>query len=121
MRICLRPPEIEVPECSPFENDLLHRKEPVTILTQLVDSIEGPCVLALDAPWGAGKTTFLKIWAQCLRNEGFPVVGFNAWDTDHAEDPFVALVAELTEALSVYRGNSITEKIKETRAAAKKK
>jgi hypothetical protein len=25
------------------------------------------------------------------------VVEFNAWETDHAGDPFVAIVAELTE------------------------
>ena len=118
--IRIRPEEVRVPEGDPFENDLLKRKEPAGILTQLVDSIDGPCVLAVDAPWGAGKTTFIKMWSQYLRNEGFPVVGFNAWDTDHAEDPFVALVAELTEALSVYRDSSIAEKIQETKTAAKK-
>ena len=118
--IRIRPEEVEVPEGNPFENDLLKRKEPADILTQLVDSIDGPCVLAVDAPWGAGKTTFIKMWSQHLRNEGFPVVGFNAWNTDHAEDPFVALVVELTEALSVYRDSSIAEKIQETKTAAKK-
>ena len=69
---------------------------------------------------GAGKTTFMKMWSQHLRNEGFPVVGFNAWDTDHAEDPFVALVSELTEELSVHRDSSLAQKIKETKTAAKK-
>ena len=26
--------------------------------------LEGPCVLAVDAPWGNGKTTFLNMWGQ---------------------------------------------------------
>ena len=58
-----------------------------------------PCVLAVDAAWGFGKTTFLRIWAQHLRNEGFPVVGFNAWEADFSEDPFLTLSTELTEGL----------------------
>ncbi len=116
----VRPEEVEVPEGNPFANDVLNREEPAAILTQLVDSIDGPCVLAVDAPWGAGKTTFMKMWSQHLRNEGFPVVGFNAWDTDHAEDPFVALVSELTEELSVRRDSSLAQRIKEAKTAAKK-
>ena len=52
--------------------------------------------MAVDAAWGAGKTTFLKMWAQHLRNEGFPVVEFNAWETDASGDPFLALTSEIT-------------------------
>ena len=84
---------------NPFEHDKLDRKVTVETLTQLVSSIEGPCVLALDALWGAGKTTFLNIWTQYLRDEGFTVVKFNAWETDFSGDPFVALCTEMTTSL----------------------
>ena len=97
----------------------MNRKEPAEILTQLIDGIDGPCVLAVDAAWGAGKTTFLKMWAQHLRNERFPVVEFNAWETDHAGDPFVAIVTELTEGLREFKGESLTEKIDAAKEAAK--
>ncbi|MDE0331949.1 MAG: P-loop NTPase fold protein [Nitrospinae bacterium] len=96
----IQPHEIEVPENDPFNNDLLGRRETVQVLTSIVSSIEGPCVLSVDAAWGAGKTTFLKMWAQHLRNEGFPVVEFNAWETDFSEEPFIALSTELTEGLN---------------------
>ena len=100
MGIRLQPLEIEIPEeGDPFKNDLLSRKEPAEVLTHLVGSIEGPCVLAVDSEWGAGKTTFLKLWAQHLRNNKFPVVEFNAWETDHSGDPFIALSSELMEGL----------------------
>ena len=118
MGIRVRAAEVDVPDDDPFRNDLLGRKESAKVLTQLVDGIEGPCVMAIDAPWGAGKTTFLKMWSQHLRNEGFPVVEFNAWETDHAEDPFVALAAELKEGLKAFGDESLTEKIKETTKAA---
>ena len=119
MGIRIQPREIDVPEEEPFKNDLLGRKEPAEVLTHLVGSIEGPCVLAIDAAWGAGKTTFLRIWSQHLRNQEFPVVGFNAWETDHSGDPFVALSSELTEGLQEYKDEPLAQKIGETKKAAK--
>ncbi len=96
----IQPLEIDVPEDNPFKYDLLGRRETVQVLTSIVRSIEGPCVLSVDAAWGAGKTTFLKIWAQYLHKQKFPVVEFNAWETDFSEEPFIALSTELTEGLN---------------------
>lgn len=70
----IQPNDIEVPAYDPFQQDLLDRKESVEVLTHLVRSFEGPCVLAVDAAWGNGKTTFLRIWRQYLLNLGFPLV-----------------------------------------------
>lgn len=98
----IQPFEIEVPADDPFEQDLLDRKESVEVLTHLVSSFDGPCGLAVDAAWGNGKTTFLKIWRQYLLNLGFPVVQFNAWETDFAGDPFLASSTELTDGLKEY-------------------
>lgn len=115
----IQPREIDVPEDDPFKYDLLGRKETVEVLTHVVNSIEGPCVLSLDAVWGTGKTTFLKIWAQYLRNEGFPVVEFNAWETDFSEEPFVALSTELTEGLKGCTDKSLEKKIDDMKEKAK--
>ena len=120
MGIRIRPAEVVIPDDCPFQNDLLDRKRPAEVLTQLVDGIDGPCVLTIDAPWGAGKTTFLKMWSQHLRNKGFPVVEFNAWATDYAEDPFVALASELEKGLKALDDGSFKERIKDTMEAAKK-
>ena len=100
IRIQLREVHISTdPADDPFENDLLERKGSAEVLTSLVSNIDGPCTMAVDAAWGAGKTTFLKMWEQHLRNEGFPVVEFNAWETDSSSDPFVALTTEITGQL----------------------
>ena len=61
--------------------------------------LEKPCVVAVDAPWGTGKTTFIKMWTQHLKNEEYPVVMFNAWENDFVDKPLVALTAELTEGM----------------------
>ena len=120
MTMRVRPAEVEVPEDTPFKHDLLDRQKPAEILTELVNSIDGPCVLAVDAAWGAGKTTFFKMWAQHLRNEEFPVVSFNAWETDYADDPFLSLVSEITEGLRERKEMKFSEKIQDTKEAAKK-
>ncbi len=99
MGIRIRPREIDITEKEPFRNDLLNRKESIEVLTHLVESIEGPCVLAVDAAWGTGKTTFLKMWAHHLRKNQFPVVEFNAWETDFSGNPFIALCTELAEGV----------------------
>ena len=120
MRIRIQPKDIEVPEDDPFKYDLLGHNESVEVLTHIIGSIEGPCVLSVDAPWGAGKTTYLRIWSQYLRNQGFSVVSFNAWETDYSEDPFVAISAELTQQLQRYSEGSLKEKFDRAKGAAAK-
>jgi predicted KAP-like P-loop ATPase len=90
------PPELEVGELDGFDkNDLFGRAELGNRLMKLMERAEDPMVLALDAQWGTGKTVFLKKWAGLLRQNGFPVVHFDAFAADHAEDPFVAMSAEI--------------------------
>lgn len=43
-----------------FENDILNRNIDVLRFTELLNSIESSCSIALDARWGAGKTFFVK-------------------------------------------------------------
>lgn len=114
MGIRIQPREIDVPKNDPFKNDLLGRKKPVEVLTHLVGSLEGPCVLAVDAAWGNGKTTFLNMWARYLRNKDFPVVTFNAWETDFSGDPFLAVSRELRDGFQEYTDESIDKEIEET-------
>ena len=101
----IKPKELEIPKANPFQHDLLNRKESIEVLTHIVKTIEGPCVISLDAPWGAGKTTYLNLWTQYLRNEGFNVINFNAWQTDFIEDPFLAISGEITKGLKAMSDN----------------
>ena len=95
----IKPDDISIPCDDPFEHDLLDRTQPVLILTNLLLNTEAPYTMSIDASWGNGKTTFLNMWKQHLRNEGFPVVGFNAWETDFAQYPLIALTSELLHTL----------------------
>ncbi|MDE0464475.1 MAG: P-loop NTPase fold protein [Caldilineaceae bacterium] len=95
----IRPHDIEIPADAPFTHDLLNRKETAEILTTLMKSIEGPYTLAVDSSWGNGKTTFLRMLEKHLIREKFPVVSFNAWETDFTHSPLIALSSELFSTL----------------------
>ena len=97
-RIRIQPPLVEVPDENPFENDLLGRKEFAETLASTLRAIEGPGVFAIDGGWGTGKTTFVRMFSQHLRNEGFRVVDINAWETDYADSPLAALISKVAEA-----------------------
>jgi hypothetical protein len=105
-----RLPELDVPLDSPFANDALDRKPAVDLLVGLLDKFSGPFVLALDSPWGTGKTTLVRMLKARLEQENFQCVYFNAWQSDYVTDPLVALVAEVDsielandEAKSVFK------------------
>lgn len=101
-KIRVQPKDLKIPKKNPFKHDLLNRKESVQVLTNLLQSIQSPCVFSIDAGWGNGKTTFLKIWSQHLRNEKFVVIDFNAWESDFSDDPFATLTGELMDGIEKY-------------------
>jgi hypothetical protein len=121
-----RLPELEVPSDNPFQHDALERKPLVEFLASLIGRLEGPFVLALDSPWGTGKTTIVKMLQAKLVMDQFQCVYFNAWKVDYVTDPLVALVSALDDihltddgAESAFRGHLKTAK-KITSAVAKR-
>jgi len=92
--------EVEVPASEPFKFDALERKPVVEFLCDLIKQIEGPFVLALDAPWGTGKTTVVRMLRCSLEIEGFQCVYFNAWKDDYVTDPLIPMVSAIDELKS---------------------
>lgn len=89
-------PELKIDENNPFVNCKLGRKQYADILTKIVGVSHG-CVFAIDGEWGSGKTTFVKMWKQCLINEGFHVLYFNVWEHDFITDPIIGLVSQFRD------------------------
>ena len=88
----LRPENIQINQENPFEKDLLNRKQQIENLSKVVQNIEGGFTLSINADWGYGKTTFVKMWEASLQNEGYMTVYFNAWESDFVADPMMALI-----------------------------
>lgn len=95
----LKSREIEVKAGSPFANDKLNRQESAEALTQFVTSASDPMVICIDAPWGQGKTTFLKMWEQHLKDKNIPTLYFNAWENDFSDDALVSLIGEISSSI----------------------
>jgi hypothetical protein len=93
--VTFRITEIEVPKDDPFRNDALERRPVVEFLSGLIARTAGPFVLALDSPWGSGKTTLVRMLKSELERHDFQCIHFNAWRVDHAVDPLVALVSSV--------------------------
>ncbi|MDQ7071869.1 MAG: P-loop NTPase fold protein [Rhodobacterales bacterium] len=68
--------------------DLLGRAETGKRLSQLVEKIDDPMVVALDGAWGSGKSHFLKMWvgAHTKEFEGTAkTVYFDAFKNDYLD------------------------------------
>ena len=100
MEIKIRP--IEIPTDAPFINDNLDRQSEIKNLTDLLVNIETPLVFTIDAKWGSGKTTFIKMWKADLATQEIFSLYFNAWETDFAEDPLIAFIGELNSSINHY-------------------
>ncbi|WP_024480414.1 KAP family P-loop NTPase fold protein [Cellulophaga baltica] len=87
--------EIEIEPENPFANCKLDRQKYSGVLTNIINSYTYGFVLALNNKWGTGKTTFVKMWEQDLKNNGFQTLYFNAWENDFENNPLTALMGEL--------------------------
>ncbi|WHI45682.1 P-loop NTPase fold protein [Microbulbifer sp. VAAF005] len=96
----------------PDPKDLLGRCGEIENLTPLVENAKAPFVLSIDAPWGGGKTTFIKLWQNYFNTRECPKVSLylNAWENDFAEDPLLALLACLDKWLGKEDPDSKTGK-----------
>lgn len=95
----LKPQELVINSDSPFKDDLLERKQTAESLTQLVINENDGIVIALHAPWGFGKTTFLQMWLKHLEPLAIKTMYFNAWENDFSDNALVALIGELSSKL----------------------
>ncbi|OAR47380.1 KAP family P-loop NTPase fold protein [Vibrio parahaemolyticus] len=116
----LKAREVEVLQSDPFFNDELNRKESAEILSEFILSSSDPMVLCLDAPWGQGKTTFLRMWEQHLKNREIPTIYFNAWENDFTDDAFVSLIGEIGTSIESLSINTNESTISEYYEKAKK-
>ncbi len=99
----LKPSELNIPDENPFAEDVLKRQDSAENLTLLLSTVNEPFVLAIDSPWGTGKTTFITMWLKYLKNNSYPCIYFNAWENDFSDDPLVALIGELGAGLKTLK------------------
>lgn len=118
----LYPPDLELTlyEIGFGTDDPFDRLGTSKSLSNLVERIEDPLVIALDGGWGSGKTWFLKRWiaAHRLENHGrATTVYFDAFSHDFMDDPLIALTGAIGDRLPKKAETKIWRRVKA--AAAK--
>ena len=92
--------DVELYETAFDDEDLLKRKPISEQLSDLVQRIESPIVIALDDQWGSGKSYFLKRWVAAHTKENKrtgKTVYFDAFENDYLNDPLISLISAVAE------------------------
>ena len=100
MFVRLHPNEFEADPKDPFKHDKLSRRQHVEAFCSVLSGIEGPAVVLLDAPWGSGKTAFVRMCSAFLQSQDVRVVEFNAWRQQYTQRPLIDLVAAISAHVS---------------------
>ncbi|HGS9501891.1 hypothetical protein GSQ54_17430 [Clostridioides difficile] len=95
---------VEINQEEPFKHDKLCRRSEIENLTKLFEITDSQMVLAVNSPWGAGKTTFFELWRAYLKSNNelkskYEVIYFNAWENDDCLDPLVSIMGEMKESI----------------------
>lgn len=104
--------------------DPLHRKREIEDFLKMLIAVEPPYTFVIDAPWGSGKTFFVKqvekalqmtnpalsqdsakpsttfgnIAEELLKKPYLPIY-FNAWEDDHFNNPILPILASIANAV----------------------
>ncbi len=110
-----------VNENAMFEkDDIFHRVEFAKKAMGLIErypASRGACVIDIDATWGMGKTTLLKMWINELekgyssqysefKNVRNGCVYYNAWENDYNADALTPLIYAICGSLSAKANKS---------------
>ncbi|MDA5558487.1 KAP family P-loop NTPase fold protein [Shimia sp. MMG029] len=101
-RLYIPEPKIDLYKDGFDKHDKLGRKATGDKLSDLVERIDDPLVIALDGAWGSGKSVFLKCWVgEHLKREGntTQTVYFDAFQHDYLDDPLIALTSAISERI----------------------
>lgn len=118
MKIFPPEPETKIYEQGFDADDILDRAPFGRQLSDFVERVEQPLVIAIDGEWGCGKSFFLKRWvgAHTLQNEGTATtVYFDAFEHDFLDDPLTSILGVMSERFEGEEQPTGTlQKIKET-------
>ena len=77
---------------------------------------QGSYTISLNAEFGNGKTTFLKMFEHFIKKEkqDYNVIFINAWESDFYGEPVIAILSELANYMKENNEEDKREKIIET-------
>lgn len=110
-QIYVRSPEL-IDE-SPFQGDVFNRTALAEKLSGYLDRLKDGCVIAIDAPWGEGKTWFGRNWKASLDQKGHKTIYVDAFERDYIEDPFTLLCSEVLATFDAASQDPVGDSLKD--------
>lgn len=102
--------------------DTIGRKADGEKLSELVERIDQPLVIAFDGAWGSGKSFFLRSWVNEHNKPKYEhnasVIYFDAFTTDYFDDPIIALTTAISDELEKKPESKAAKAWKFARSAA---
>ena len=83
-----------------YGGDTLNRRPDCEYLRDGILAAKTPFVLAVNASWGAGKTTFLQMLREECKMAEMRSVYFDAWKNDFHSDALAPMVGEISKQLT---------------------
>lgn len=104
----------DVPEgADPWIDDKLGRKDSAERLANMLAGQNGPLTIGLNAPWGEGKTFFLKRFQKTYEKQPACAVYFNAWQDDFLDDPLLSLLSQLRKSIDGLPQDTLVDSVKQ--------
>lgn len=102
-----------------FDDDKLGNRKVIAdlIYSRIKNNDINKFPLIINGEWGSGKTTFLEMFENYLKNanetessktESIDIVFYNAWKNDNDIDPFISIIAAFVEQINLK--NKLTKK-----------
>ncbi|WP_409819028.1 P-loop NTPase fold protein [Vogesella sp.] len=112
---------------SHWKNDKLNRQLDAEIIIDTARKIhdegvvtgKNGLVMAINAPWGGGKSYLLNGIAENLGRAGYKVLRFNAWENDYSKDALSSFLAEMGDQIESLFGTG-NEKVADFKKSAKR-
>jgi hypothetical protein len=88
-----------------FDDDKLKRIGIAENFNLLFEETTQPFVIALDSPWGTGKTQFIHMWRNLLGEK--ESLYMNLWEEDFLLNPFFSLTESLIPLFEKYKVDNL--------------
>ena len=112
LHIFVRSPEID--SAQPFQGDAFNNRSALAEkLTGFLNRLKDGCVIAIDAPWGEGKTWFGRNWKAFLEQQGHKTIFVDAFERDYIEDPFTLLCSEVLATFDTASQDPVGDSLKD--------
>eukprot|EP00831_Metopus_contortus_P082681 TRINITY_DN8996_c0_g1_i3.p4 TRINITY_DN8996_c0_g1~~TRINITY_DN8996_c0_g1_i3.p4 ORF type:complete len:145 (+),score=23.08 TRINITY_DN8996_c0_g1_i3:144-578(+) len=95
----IRRPPRSTQGVSSAASDVYKRQVHGYIKTTLPAVNTNSLVIALNSPWGAGKTSFINMWMNKFKKtpKKYNIITYNAWENDDCPEAIVPLICSFNQ------------------------